>query len=52
MYEIANRLGFRIKLDDVAQATLGAGRPVTDCRPLNFGKTASWTNCAIIACKT
>ncbi|HWQ99988.1 MAG TPA: ribonuclease H-like domain-containing protein [Candidatus Methylomirabilis sp.] len=38
MFEIANRLGFRIKLDDVAQATLGIGKTGHGLQAVEFWK--------------
>lgn len=38
MYEIANRLGFRIKLDDVAHATLGVGKTGHGLQAVEFWK--------------
>lgn len=38
MYEIANRLGFRPKLDDVAQATLGVGKTGHGLQAVEFWK--------------
>lgn len=38
MYEISDRIGFRVKLDDVAQATLGVGKTGHGLQAVEFWK--------------